>query len=65
MICKNCSHQKACERQLDEDGRCTYFIKQGHVEIDGGIDIDPMDTFIYDYEDLQRMIKKQSQKPPK
>ena len=58
MICNKCCHKKACERKLEKDGRCLFYIKDGRVEIDLDIDVNPMDTFTYDYEDLQRLMKK-------
>ena len=57
-ICNTCSHERACERKLEKDGRCQFYIKDGRVEIDLDLDVNPMDTFTFDYEDLQRILRK-------
>jgi hypothetical protein len=42
---------------VDEDGRCGYFIKNSKVEIDDDVEVNPMDTMTYDYDDLKKLFE--------
>jgi len=60
LLCEDCYHELGCSRQVDESGRCSYFIKNSKVEIDDDVKVNPMDTITYDYDDLKKLIKQTS-----
>jgi len=51
LLCEACYHELACNRHVDENGRCSFFIKNSNVEIGEGVEFNPMDTITYDYDD--------------
>ena len=57
MLCECCYHEMECNRELDENGRCTYFLKNSKVEIDDDVEVNPMDTMTYDYDDLKKLFE--------
>jgi hypothetical protein len=57
LICNDCYHQPACEKQPDENGRCSFFVKSSKVDIGENIDVNPMDTQTFDYDDLKEMFE--------
>lgn len=68
LICESCYHNLECSRHPDENGRCSYFIKNSKVEIDDDLQVNPMDTLTYDYDDLKKLLKDSSidiNNPPK
>ena len=56
MICNDCYHKPACEKQPDENGRCSFFVKSSKVDIGENVDVNPMDTQTFDYDDLKEML---------
>ena len=56
MICENCYHRLDCERELPEDGRCAFYLKDKEVEIHEGVEVNPMDTEQFDYDDIKRIF---------
>jgi hypothetical protein len=56
MICENCYHRLDCERELPEDGRCAFYLKDKKVEINEGVEVNPMDTEQFDYDDIKRIF---------
>jgi hypothetical protein len=59
MICDNCYHREECERTLAEDGRCAFYLKDRKVAIDDGVEVNPMDTEQFDYDDIRRLFGKE------
>jgi len=57
LLCEGCYHELECNRHLDEDGRCRYFLKNSKVEIDDDVDVNPMDTVTYDYDDIKKLFE--------
>ncbi len=56
MICENCYHHLDCERDLSEDDRCAFYLKDKEVEIHEGVEVNPMDTEQFDYDDIRRIF---------
>ena len=56
MICESCYYRSGCERTT-ADGRCDFYIKSGGVGIDGEVEVNPMDTMEYDYDDLKKLFE--------
>lgn len=56
MLCQNCYHRIGCERQLDDEGRCQLYVKNGQVEIDDEVGVNPMDTITFDYDDIKNLF---------
>ena len=57
MLCENCYHKRGCLRQLQKDGRCSFYVKNGQVDIDDDIGVNPMDTITFDYDDIKKLFK--------
>ena len=57
MLCEGCYHELECNRHVDENGRCSYFLKNSKVEIDDDVEVNPMDTMTYDYDDLKKLFE--------
>ena len=57
MICNDCYHKPACEKIPDENGRCSFFVKSSKVEIGENVDVNPMDTQTFDYDDIKEMFE--------
>ena len=57
MICKECYHQQGCNRQPDEDGRCSYYMKKSQVDIGGEVGVNPLDTMTFDYDDIKKLFE--------
>ncbi len=56
MICDNCYHHLECERNLTEEGRCAFYLKDRKVAIDDNVEVNPMDTEQFDYDDIRRLF---------
>lgn len=57
MICKCCFHQKGCQQKPTPDDRCRDYLKDGRIDLDEEFDINPMDTFTFDYDTLKKLFK--------
>ena len=57
LLCKACYHELGCSRRVDESGRCSYFLKNSKVELDDDVEVNPMDTMTYDYDDLKKLFE--------
>ena len=44
------------ERELPEDDRCAFYLKDKKVEIEDGVDVNPLDTEQFDYDDIKRIF---------
>jgi hypothetical protein len=56
MICDNCYHLLDCKKSPDEDGRCGEYLKDGEVEINEDVDVNPINTETFDYDDIKRLF---------
>ena len=54
MICNTCFLKPGCERKLGKDGRCRYYVKEGQIGFDDDMDVNPLDTMTFDYDDMKR-----------
>ena len=57
MICEDCYHQTGCEREPNENGRCSYYVKKTRVSIGNEVDVNPMDTMTFDYDDIKKLFE--------
>ena len=57
MICDDCYHRSDCEKKPDENGRCNSYLKDSKVVIDEDMEVNPMDTLTFDYDDIKRMLE--------
>lgn len=57
MICDRCYHQKGCNLKPAQDERCENYLKDGRIDLDDDLDINPMDTFTFDYDTLKKLFK--------
>ena len=57
MICNDCYHESGCEKLPDENGRCRVYIKNSKVELGEDVDVNPMDTQTFDYDDIKKIFK--------
>ena len=57
MICDDCYHHSDCEKKPDESGRCSSYLKDSKVVIDDDMEVNPMDTLTFDYDDIKRMLE--------
>ncbi len=57
MICNDCYHEPGCEKLPDKNGRCSFYVKNSKVEIDEDVDVNPMDTQTFDYDDIKEIFK--------
>jgi hypothetical protein len=39
------------------DERCENYLKDGRIDLDDDLDINPMDTFTFDYDTLKKLFK--------
>ena len=60
MICNTCFLRPGCERKVDEDGRCRFYVKEGQIEFDDDVDVNPLDTLTFDYDDMKRHMHRPS-----
>ena len=56
MICKDCYHENGCDKQPDENGRCSFYVKKTRVSIGEELDVNPMDTMTFDYDDIKKLF---------
>ena len=56
VICEECYHEKGCKRKLDENGRCAFYVKKNRVAIGDDVDVNPMDTITFDYDDIKKLF---------
>jgi hypothetical protein len=57
LICERCYHHKGCKQKPTPDGRCNDYLKDGRIDLDDELDINPMDTFTFDYDTLRKLFK--------
>jgi hypothetical protein len=57
MICSDCYHKIGCSRKPTPDDRCDYYIKGSGIELDDGLEVNPIDTLEYDYDEIKKLIK--------
>ena len=50
---KSVHHAKS---ELPEDDRCAFYLKDKKVEIEDGVDVNPLDTEQFDYDDIKRIF---------
>ena len=56
MICEDCYYRSDCKEKPDESGRCSSFLKKSKVLIGDDMEVNPLDTQTFDYDDIKRMI---------
>jgi len=56
MICECCYYRAGCQRRPSPSGRCDFYLKNGDVELDENLDVNPLDTFEYDYEEIKQLF---------
>jgi hypothetical protein len=56
MICDCCYYRIGCKRRPSASGRCDFFLKNGEVGLDDHLDVNPLDTVEYDYEEIKRLF---------
>lgn len=57
LICERCYHHKGCKRQLTPEGRCDFYVKDGRIDLDDDLEVNPMDTMTFDYDTLKKLFK--------
>jgi hypothetical protein len=57
LICERCYHHKGCKRKPTPEDRCDDYLKDGRIDLDDELDINPMDTFTIDYDTLKKLFK--------
>jgi hypothetical protein len=57
LICDRCYHHKGCKLKPTPEGRCNDYLKNGRIDLDDELDINPMDTFTFDYDTLKKLVK--------
>jgi hypothetical protein len=57
LICDCCYHRQGCNRKPTPDERCENYLKDGRIDLDDDLDINPMDTFTFDYDTLKKLFK--------
>jgi hypothetical protein len=57
LICERCYHHKGCKRKPTPQGRCDEYLKDGRIDLDDVLDINPMDTFTFDYDTIKKLFK--------
>ena len=57
MICKDCYHENGCDREPDENGRCGFYVKKTRVDIGNEVEVNPMDTMTFDYDDIKKLFE--------
>ena len=57
MICEQCYHKKGCKRKPTPQERCEFYVKDGPIDLDEDLDVNPMDTFTFDYDTLKKLFK--------
>ena len=57
MICDCCYHRKGCNLKPTPDERCESYLKDGRIDLDDDLDINPMDTFTFDYDTLKKLFE--------
>jgi hypothetical protein len=57
LICERCYHHKGCKQKPTPEGRCNDYLKDGRIDLDDELDINPMDTFTFDYDTLKKLFK--------
>ena len=57
MICEECYHQNGCDREPDENGRCSFYMKKTSVDIGNEVGVNPLDTMTFDYDDIKKLFE--------
>lgn len=57
MICERCYHHKGCKQKPTPEGRCNDYLKDGRIDLDDELDINPTDTFTFDYDTIKKLFK--------
>ncbi len=57
MICDRCYHHDGCKRKPTPEERCEFYVKNGRIDLDDELDVNPMDTFTFDYDTLKKLFK--------
>jgi len=56
MICECCYYRIGCKRRPSQSDRCDFYLKNGEVGLDENLDVNPLDTMEYDYEEIKRLL---------
>lgn len=56
MICNGCYHNIGCSRKPTPDDRCDCYIKGSSIELDDNLEVNPIDTLEYDYDEIKKLI---------
>ena len=56
MICKECYHENGCDKRPDGNGRCSFYVKRTQVDIGNEVEVNPMDTMTFDYDDIKKLF---------
>lgn len=57
MICNDCYARIGCSRKPTPDDRCNYYVKGSGIELDDNLEVNPIDTMEYDYDEIKKMLK--------
>ena len=57
MICKDCYHENGCDKNPDANGRCSFYVKRTRVDIGNEVEVNPMDTLTFDYDDIKKLFE--------
>jgi len=57
LICERCYHHNGCKQKPTSEDRCNDYLKDGRIDLDDELDINPMDTFTFDYDTIKKLFK--------
>ena len=57
LICDSCYNRLDCEKIPKKDGRCALYLKEGKIKLNKELEVNPMDTIEFNYDDLKLISK--------
>ena len=57
LICDSCYNRLDCDKILKKDGRCALYLKEGKIELNKELEVNPLDTIEFDYDDFKLISK--------
>ena len=57
LICDNCYRRLDCDEFPDKNGRCKHYLKDSEIELCDDLNVNPLDTGEFDYDDLKFSLR--------
>ena len=55
-ICRDCYQRTACDKKKGNVERCDDYLKDSKIGLTDNVDVNPMDTLQFDYDDIKKLV---------